>query len=470
MLSHQYLDLPESLWTTAVPAASPSASLIAWNTELANQFSDVEWPQSAAEKAEWFSGNQLPPESNPIACAYAGHQFGHLVPQLGDGRAMLLGDAMTATGLHADIQLKGAGRTAYSRGGDGRSALGPVLREYLVSEAMHALGVPTTRALAAVATGLEVMRDGLKPGAVLTRVANSHVRVGSFYFAALHGDTHALQALLDFCIQRLYPQLANSNKPVQDFFAAVCAAQAELIAHWMACGFIHGVMNTDNMTISGETLDYGPCAFLDEYDPDKVFSSIDHQGRYAFKQQPAIGQWNLARLAEALLVLDDDQEAFSEQLSVFAELYESNYLAHMGRRLGLVHVQAADQALIDNWLLVLKQTGADYHLSYNELHERVDATDTARFGEFETQWRARLADEAAPRNDVKQRLREANPVLIPRNHQLEIVISAAEHGDFKPFERLHAATLAPFESHPEWADLAEPPSPDQRVAATFCGT
>lgn len=470
LFRNRYLALPETLWSRAAPETAPAPSLVAWNTKLANQFDAVVWPQSDADKAAVFSGTELPPDIDPVACAYAGHQFGHLVPQLGDGRAMLLGDAKIADGQYAEIQLKGAGRTAYSRGGDGRSALGPVLREYLLSEAMHALGVPTTRALAAVTTGTDVIRDGIKPGAIMTRVAKSHVRVGSFFFAAIRGDTEAVQALLDFCIERLYPSLVNSDSPVQEFFGAVCEAQAELIAHWMASGFIHGVMNTDNMAISGETLDYGPCAFLDEYDPDKVFSSIDHQGRYAYKQQPAIAQWNLARLAEALLLLDDNQEAFGEQLSDFVQLYKTCYRAHMARRLGLQQAHANDQALIDSWLAELANTGADYHLSFSALVDRVEATDTSRFGEFETRWRARLANDATSTSDIKQRLRNANPWIIARNHQLEAVISAAESGDFQPFERLHAATRSPFEQRPEWADLAAAPTPDQRVRATFCGT
>ncbi|MFN8991098.1 MAG: protein adenylyltransferase SelO, partial [Betaproteobacteria bacterium] len=368
---HSYRALPERFYAALAPTPVREPRLVAFNAPLARELG-LDPGAVQPHAARIFSGNQLPPDASPLALAYAGHQFGHFVPQRGDGRAILLGELVDASGVRRDLQLKGAGRTPFSRGGDGRAALGPVLREYLVSEAMHALGIPTTRALAAVLTGEPVFRDDALPGAVLTRVAASHVRVGTFQYFAARGDTEGLRALADWVIARHYPEAAQADNPALALLAAVCERQAALVARWMMVGFVHGVMNTDNTTISGETIDYGPCAFMDAYHPETVFSSIDHQGRYAFANQPGIAQWNLTRLAECLLPLiePDADRAVSlatEVIEAFAGRFQRHWTHGMRAKLGLATQEEGDAALASELLELLQGAQADYTLAFRRL-------------------------------------------------------------------------------------------------------
>jgi uncharacterized protein YdiU (UPF0061 family) len=471
-----YARLPDRLYArvAATPVASPH--IVKLNRPLAELLgADVDLLVSDAG-AQFLSGNTVPDGAEPIALAYAGHQFGAFVPQLGDGRAILLGEVVCTDGKRRDIQLKGAGRTPFSRGGDGRAALGPVLREYVVSEAMAALGVPTTRALAVVTTGEPVLRDEPLPGAVLTRVAASHIRVGTFQYFAVRRDRDALRALTAHALLRHYPEAMGTNNDALALLGKVVDAQADLIAKWLGVGFVHGVMNTDNTAISGETIDYGPCAFLDEYDPGKTFSSIDHHGRYAFANQPAIGLWNMARLAEALLPLisEDEEEAVrlaTEPLDRFRPRFVSSYLRVMRAKLGLVHEDAADEALIEGVLALLAEHHVDYTVFFRKLCSA--AADPAvdmgissdAFHAWMTDWRRHLVP-----TESEARMRLANPAFIPRNHRVEEVIEAGLGGDFQPFETLVAVLGKPYEDQPQHAGLAEPPSPEQRVRQTFCGT
>jgi uncharacterized protein YdiU (UPF0061 family) len=387
---------------------------------------------------------------------------------------VLLGEVLDTHGKRRDVQLKGSGRTPFSRGGDGKSSLGPVIREYILSEAMHSLGVPTTRALAAVLTGENVYRESPLPGGVLTRVASSHIRIGSFEYFAARGDVEDLKILADFAIERHAPELATGERPYLAFFAQVVEAQTALVAHWMDIGFIHGVMNTDNMTVSGETLDYGPCAFMDEFHSAKVFSSIDHAGRYAFDRQPAIVHWNLTRLAECLLMLDNDQQEFEQQLARVKPLFEKHYYARMQRKLGLVADDAGeeggDAALVREWLGFLQSNELDYTLSFRELAGRTNGDGPPRFGDFEEKWLRRLARQAQNPADVSASMNAVNPLFIPRNHQVERAIQAAISGDLSIFNELREVLAKPFEEQPEFARYADPPAPEERVAQTFCGT
>jgi serine/tyrosine/threonine adenylyltransferase len=426
--------------------------------------------------------------AEPIATAYAGHQFGGFVPQLGDGRAILLGEVIDRHGQRRDIQLKGSGRTPFSRGGDGRAGVGPVLREYVISEAMFALGVPTTRALAAVTTGEHVLREQLLPGAVFTRVAASHIRVGTFQFFASHGDLEGVRTLADYTLQRHYAEAAAAVRPYTELLRAVALAQAGLISRWLAVGFIHGVMNTDNMSVAGETIDYGPCAFMDEYNPATVFSSIDQWGRYAFGNQPRIGEWNLARLAECLLPLRADEhgsaeaavEAANAVLGEFGESFRASYDETLRRKIGLPGGTDEDAALARDLLQVMADNGADFTLTFRRLTDAVtepDAEsslrslfiDTAALDQWLTRWRERLAaDDAETRRDA---MRQVNPAFIPRNHRVEAVIRAAvDANDYAPFEELLAVLARPYDDQPGYERYAEPPQEHERVLRTFCGT
>ena len=406
-----------------------------------------------------------------MALAYAGHQFGHFVPQLGDGRAVLLGEVVGRDGVRRDIQLKGSGPTPFSRQGDGRAALGPVLREYLISEAMAALGVPTTRTLAAVTTGEPVWREKMLPGAVLTRVAASHIRVGTFQYFAARNDEDGVRALADYAIARHDP-----GADYRTFLDAVVARQADLVAQWLLVGFIHGVMNTDNCSISGETIDYGPCAFLDGYDPGAVFSSIDRQGRYAYGNQPRIALWNLTRLAECLLPLLGGEEPAKESLAAFAPRFEAAYLAGLRRKIGLATAREEDDDLTQSLLKLMAAERADFTLTFRGLcaaAEGGDAPvralfkDAAGFEAWLQRWRTRLASEVAPGS----LMRSVNPMFIPRNHLVEAALAAAvEREDFGPFEDLLAVVTRPFEDDPALARFAEPPREEERVLQTFCGT
>lgn len=440
--------------------------------------------------AEVLAGNVIPEGAEPISQAYAGHQFGGFVPQLGDGRAILLGEVVGKDGRRRDVQLKGAGRTPFSRGGDGRAALGPVLREYIVSEAMAALGIPTTRALAAVTTGELVQREEALPGAVLTRVASSHLRIGTFQFFANRGDQEALALLTKYALERHYPDATRGTEnDALALLERVIDAQAELVAKWLGVGFVHGVMNTDNTSISGETIDYGPCAFLDEYDPDKKFSSIDHGGRYAFSNQPRIALWNLARLAETLLPLvstdlDEAVRLATERLDRFEHRFERAYLTVMRAKLGLTREEEHDGALVEGLLACLADQRVDYTLFFRRLCDTAEpssAAEAALTSLFNGQeagilgwveaWRRRLSLEAAPSASLATALRRANPAFIPRNHRVEAAISSAvRRRDFEPFETLVQVLARPFDDQPEHVDLAAPPAPEERVRRTFCGT
>jgi uncharacterized protein YdiU (UPF0061 family) len=470
-LENTYAQLPERFHARVRPAPSPAPRLLAWNEALADELGIGHLGDDPDRLARCFGGNELLPGSEPIALAYAGHQFGNFVPQLGDGRALLLGELVgTNDGRRYDVQLKGSGRTPFSRNGDGKAAIGPVIREYLVAEAMHRLGVPTTRSLAAVATGERVRREGWVPGGILTRVAASHVRVGTFEYFAARGDKAALQLLVDVAIARHYPEAGEADSPVVALFAAVVEAQARLIAHWLDIGFIHGVMNTDNMAISGETIDYGPCAFLDEFDYEKVFSSIDRYGRYAYGQQPTIALWNLGRLAECLMLLGHDKARFEAELDRFEGLFRQHYLNRMAAKLGFSSVEPGDGELIDQWLSHLHDHQLDYTLSFRQLARQSEADAAPQFGEVGQRWQARVARQDEPAAVLQARMNAVNPLYIPRNHQIEQAIEAAMQGDLAVFNELRQVLREPFSEREGWAAYAEPPRPEERVLQTFCGT
>ncbi len=464
-----YRQLPDHAYALIETRSAASPSLLAWNAKLAEELGLIGIAASDDERARLFSGG-VPASSSPLALAYAGHQFGQFVPQLGDGRAALLGEVSMPDGRRVDIQLKGSGRTPFSRGGDGRSALGPVIREYIVSEAMHALGVPTTRALAAVATGEQVVRQGMEPGGVFTRVASSHLRVGTFEYFAARGDRETLKQLADYAVRRHYGHRADDPAPYQVLFREVAKRQAELVAHWMSIGFIHGVMNTDNTSISGETIDYGPCAFMDEFRHDKVFSSIDHYGRYAYRNQPAIAQWNLARFAETLLSIDDDRPAYEAALAEFGTQYEAEYLHRMRAKLGLVKDDADDAELIAQWLNALEAAGADFTLAHRQLADRYVAGTPVKFGEIESRWRNRVATEGRSPGATRSAMHAVNPLYIPRNHRVEEAIQGAYANEFGVFEDLIDVLAQPFTEQAGRERYAEPPEPAERVTRTFCGT
>ncbi|WP_439599137.1 protein adenylyltransferase SelO [Falsiroseomonas sp.] len=470
---NSYARLPDRFFARqpATPVAAPR--LIRLNTALAAQLGI----DPAALTAEVLAGNAIPEGAEPLAQVYAGHQFGHFTPRLGDGRALLLGEVVDRDGQRRDIQLKGSGPTPFSRHADGRAALGPVLREYIVSEAMAALGVPTTRALAAVATGEEVLRETPLPGGVLTRVAASHIRVGTFQYFAARGDEEAVRILLDHAIARHDPAAAQAERPALAFYQGVVARQASLVARWLGLGFIHGVMNTDNMTVSGETIDYGPCAFMEAYDPGAVFSSIDHAGRYAYANQPRIAQWNLARLAETLLPLLAEGEAAQVEvaqaaLAEFAPTFQSAWLDVFRTKLGLAGAEAEDLELIQDLLSRMAANQADFTLTFRALATQPDDaralfTDPSAFDAWATAWTARRARAGLP----DAAMRAASPAVIPRNHLVEEAIAAAvTRADFTPFETLVEVLANPCEEQPAQARLAMPARPEERVLATFCGT
>lgn len=484
---NSYQRLPERFYARMAPTPVDAPRLIRVNIALADLLGIDASELQSADGVAMLAGNAVPEGAAPVAMVYAGHQFGGFSPQLGDGRAILLGEVVGRDGVRRDIQLKGCGRTPFSRRGDGRAALGPVLREYVLSEAMAALGVPTTRALAAVTTGEHVLREGAVPGAVLTRVALSHVRVGTFQYFAVRGDVDGLRALADHVVARLYPDLALADNSYLALLDRVVTRQAELVARWLSIGFIHGVMNTDNMSVAGETIDYGPCAFMDDFHPQTVFSSIDHGGRYAYANQPAIAQWNLARFAETLLPLLDADEARAIELATrsvdrFAVPFVAAYTQAMRAKLGLLQPHADDLALINDLLGRMADSAADFTLTFRGLADcAVDPAgdgavrslfkDPAAFDTWATVWRARLGSERGAADARGEVMRAANPAFIPRNHQVEAVIRAAEdRGDFAPFERLLAVLSRPFDDQPEAEAYARPPRPEEVVHQTFCGT
>lgn len=484
---NSYGRLSDSFFVRQPPVAVAAPQLIRMNDELAESLGFNPDSRTPAEWAEVFAGNVLLDGSDPLAMSYAGHQFGSFVPQLGDGRALLLAEVIDRGGIRCDIQLKGSGPTAFSRGGDGRAAIGPVLREYVVSETMHVFGIPTTRALAAVTTGESVYRETKLPGAILTRVARSHVRVGTFQFFAARGDWQAVRELADYVVWRNYPDLQNRPTRYAEFLQAVGERQAKLVSNWLGVGFIHGVMNTDNMSIAGETIDYGPCAFMDDYDPATVFSSIDHGGRYRYENQLRIVQWNLARLAETILpLLDDDHEKAASQATEIVEAFypqaEECWLDVMRRKLGFAESRPDDRELVESLLALMHEAQADFTLTFRCLWKAIlpeetpsELTDlvgaSVKVEKWFQSWRQRVLSEGVSSQEAAERLRTTNPALIPRNHNVEQVLAAAvTDGDFAPFHRLVDQLAKPYEASADKVPEAEPPRPEQRVTHTFCGT
>jgi protein adenylyltransferase len=481
---NSYARLPERFYTRTPPTPVKAPRLIRFNSALAASLG-IEVDAGGEDGiAMALSGNRLMTGSEPLAMAYAGHQFGQFVPQLGDGRAILLGEVRSEDGMLRDIHLKGAGRTPFSRGGDGRAALGPVLREYIVSEAMTALGIPSTRTLAAVSSGETVLREEPLPGAILARVAASHVRVGTFQFFAAREDFEGVRILADYVIARHYPEIKSAANPYLELLNAVMRRQASLVAKWLHVGFIHGVMNTDNCAISGETIDYGPCAFMDAYDANQVFSSIDRHGRYAYSNQPSIAQWNLVRFAETLLPLIDATqeraiEMATESINAFAARVDEEWSAGMRAKLGLTGDDAKDRDLAQKLLAIMQRTESDFTITFRALCANVESNARVpgaigEDGEFETwlaEWRARGAQETRSGAERAAAMRAVNPRYIPRNHRIEELIQAAvQRNDFSPFETLLTVLAKPFDEQPEFAAYTAPPRPDQRVARTFCGT
>jgi len=480
-LEHTYEELPQLFYSDAAPTAVREPRLAAFNRPLAIMLGLEPDALDGPEGAAIFAGNAMPDGGHPIAQAYAGHQYGRFTT-LGDGRAILLGEQITPSGDRLDIQLKGPGLTRFSRRGDGRAALGPMLREYIISEAMYALGIPTTRSLAVVKTGEPVYRETVLDGAVLTRVAASHIRVGTMQWAAAHEDVNALRALADYTRARHYPELADSPDPHMALFDAILGRQARLIAQWQLVGFIHGVMNTDNMALSGETIDYGPCAFMDAYDPATVFSSIDHGGRYAYGNQPAIAQWNLARLAEAMLPLFDGNidravERASAALDRFPALFEQHWLDGMRAKLGLFTREDADKALADDLLAWMQRRSADFTNTFRSLTRQGFGEDPANADPEVEAWHRRLADRRGrqPQSPAEavNLMRRHNPAFIPRNHKVEEALQAATAGDYSAMERLLDVLAAPYDHDrdlPLYSSSGSSGVPGDRPYRTFCGT
>jgi uncharacterized protein YdiU (UPF0061 family) len=480
---NSYVQLPERFYVRQAPVPVANPALIRVNRELAGLLGiDPDWLESDQGVAT-IAGNHVPDGAEPIACVYAGHQFGSWNPRLGDGRAILLGEVIGSDGERYDLQLKGSGITPFSRMGDGRAPLGPILREYLVSEAMAALGVPTSRTLAAVTSGEAVYREQRLDGGVLVRVAKSHIRIGTLQYFASVGDGEGLRLLIDHVIDRHYPQVAGEDNPVIALFEQVSRRQAELVAHWQSVGFIHGVMNTDNMLLSGETIDYGPCAFMDAYDSAAVFSSIDHGSRYAYRNQPAIAQWNLACLAQTLLPFISEDEAEATELAQaalndFPQVYLGAYWNRMRAKFGLATERQDDEALMQEFLDLLERGRHDFTLAFRRLAElaagRADAQALFDFGESFTpwlqRWQARCELESADAGERGERMLATNPAFIARNHLVEQAIEQAYRGDFKTFHRLHERLREPFAWDSDDADLAKPPQAHEIVQQTFCGT
>jgi len=513
---NSYARLPETFYARVQPTPVRAPRLVRLNRPLAEQLGlDPAFFETPAGVAT-LAGNHVPPGADPLALAYAGHQFGHFVPSLGDGRALLLGEVVDREGRRRDIQLKGSGPTPFSRMGDGRAGLGPVLREYVLSEAMAGLGIPTTRALALVTTGETVYREqGVEPGAILTRVATSHLRVGTFEYFARRGDSESVRQLADYALERLAPESAEpagtvesagiepraetaakaaTPAPYRVLLDRVIERQAALVADWLLVGFIHGVMNTDNTTLSGETLDYGPCAFMDAYHPSRVYSSIDHRGRYAYDRQPGIAHWNLARFAETLLPLlsEHEEEAVAiakEALEAFPARFEARYEGGLRRKLGLARPHEGDAELAQTLLARMAEHEADFTLVFRGLADELGSSapetgtrpgepgtrasffEAAAYQDWARRWRDRLALEARDPSQVRSEMRAASPAFIPRNHRVQQAIEAAcREDDFGPMETLLAVVTRPYEDHPEHRELARPPEPHEVVRRTFCGT
>ncbi|MDB6173160.1 MAG: hypothetical protein JWL59_2471 [Chthoniobacteraceae bacterium] len=477
-LEHSYARLPRMFHTAVAPTPVRAPRLVVLNRPLAKSLGVEADTLAGADGAAIFAGNRLPPGAAPLAQAYAGHQYGNFT-KLGDGRAILLGEQITPAGERFDIQLKGAGPTPFSRRGDGRAALGPMLREYIISEAMHAMGIPTTRSLAVAATGEEVWRQEPLPGAVLTRVAASHIRVGTFEWAAAAGDEATQRALVDYTLRRHYPELAAHENPSHALLHGVIERQAALLAKWMLAGFVHGVMNTDNMALSGETIDYGPCAFMDVYDPATVFSSIDQHGRYAYGNQPVIAQWNLTRLAESLLPLLHLEENHAiamaeEALQGFADRYEAHWLSGMRRKLGLLTEEPGDAALIKTLLEWMQKSKADFTNTFASLSNEARIEDAWRndtgFSLWHEQWQARLGSQPHPSAESAELRRANNPAFIPRNHLVEAALAAAQQEDMGVMERLLEVLAAPYNHSRPAPEFRLPALAGDTCYQTFCGT
>jgi len=481
LFDNSFAGLPEIFYEKKRSTNSFTPSLLALNHELINELGLDLKNYSIEDLGQYFCGNKFFPGSDPLAMAYAGHQFGHFVPQLGDGRALLLGEILSSNNIRYDIHLKGSGQTKFSRRGDGKSALGPVIREYLISECFHALGIPTTRSLCALRSGEEVYREEVKPGGILVRVAKSHIRIGTFEYFANRGDKENLKILADYSIKRLYPELNSETPDYLGLWKAVSDRQLKLIAKWMSVGFIHGVMNTDNINISGETIDFGPCAFMDEFKRDKVFSSIDHQGRYRFNNQPQILFWNLARFAECLLLIMDGEEEvlvqnFNDELQKLPKLFEKEYNQLFYRKLGFLSLRDEDQELVQEWLTFLEANELDFSLSHIDLERLLlqkkcftDLNHKEGFNNFYSKWSERLKSENNIEASLKT-MREHNPFTIARNHLVQKVIDNCEIGDDKFFFEFLEAIKKPFDLTDNFCEFQRAPTKEERVKKTFCGT
>jgi len=479
--------LPEHFFSKVSPTRVKQPKLVKLNDALARELGLDIASLDETEAARVFAGDVAVEDDKLIAMAYSGHQFGHFNPQLGDGRAGLIGEVVTPNGERFDLQLKGSGPTPYSRRGDGRAGIGPVIREYILSEAMHALGVPTTRSLAIATTGEFIFREAVQPGAVLTRVAASHIRIGTFQYFAAKGDDEGIRTLTDYAIERHYPELNGSENRYLALLEKVMERQASLVAKWMSIGFIHGVMNTDNMTISGETIDYGPCAFLDAYDHNRVFSSIDQQGRYAYGAQASIAQWNLARLAETLLPLMDSDETIAIEkakaaIETFPSLFVKHWKNEMGPKFGMEIESELDKEMVRTFLSLLQKHGADFTNGFRSLSHSIENEDALHqlvemfqndevFDRWHSDWRKRVVSENSNPASIAMSMLAANPAYIPRNHLVEAAIVAAEQSsDFLVMEKLLTVLANPFEEKPEHAAFSLPPTSDQEIHQTFCGT
>lgn len=478
-VENTYINLPEIFYGRQNPSHVPKPKLVALNYSLAKELGLNIGELESIEGVDILSGNKIPEGSVPIAQAYAGHQFGYFT-MLGDGRAVLLGEIISENGKRVDVSLKGSGETSYSRGGDGKAALGPMLREYIISEAMNGLKVPTTRSLAVAETGETVIREKLLKGAVLTRIASSHIRVGTFQYAAAYGKYDDLKALADYAIDRHYKYLRNEDNKYLSFLNEVIKKQGELIAKWQLIGFIHGVMNTDNMTISGETIDYGPCAFMDEYDPETVFSSIDRQGRYAYGNQPNIGMWNLARFAETLLpLLSEDREKAiklaQESISKFKDIFEIEWYSGMRKKLGLFNEEAEDKELIEGLLSIMKKYKADYTDTFRKLtldnSDDLEISDKEEFKRWYQLWQQRLTRQGQSKDEVEKLMKNNNPAVIPRNHRVEEVLEqASKNNDYSGMDKLLEVLKNPYEYSDKQEEYAKLPEKTNIPYRTFCGT
>lgn len=469
---HSYQKLPSSFYARTLPVPVQEPAWVILNRALCAELGLDADALATPAGARWLAGNEIPPDAEPIAQAYAGHQFGHFT-LLGDGRAHVLGEHLMPDGQRVDIQLKGSGPTPFSRRGDGRAALGPMLREYVISEAMHALGIPTTRSLAVVATGEPVYRETPLPGAVLTRIAKSHIRVGTFQFAAARGGPDAVRALADYTVQRHFPEAKETANPYQALFTVVAERQEELIAQWLSVGFIHGVMNTDNMALCGETIDYGPCAFMDIYDPATVFSSIDQQGRYAYGNQPHIAQWNLARFAETLLPLLAKQEEAAIEwaeaaLRQFVDTFKNAWRTRMSRKLGLQNASPDDTGLIEDLLGWMHKEKQDFTNTFRQLTPKTSASPS--LDEWHARWTQRLAQQGVSDDEATTLMRKNNPAVIPRNHQVEAALDAATQQDLQPFNELLAVLANPYDHENADPAYQTPAPPGTPRYVTFCGT